>query len=224
MGGDVNIAFSQILTRTDRNIFNKKSKDFNKRLEYMCKKSTKNDHLHYIPQVELLTPQSKYDGVHLRDWGVKQLVCNIKAIVNPLLGLPRYTTYKTARDTHYNVSKTQSRNQQPKGYGDSKSNNNAFMDTDFSHIPVRNAGVKSVNQVRPTPDFTRRQHTPEAFDWSPPSVPQPSSVATTMPTCYGHNAWTNTSTPDIAPQRVVDSNRPIHPRDSRHTWPIPPYF
>ena len=54
----------------------------------MCKKSTKNDHLHYIPQVELLTPQSKYDGVHLRDWGVKQLVCNIKAIVNPLLGFP----------------------------------------------------------------------------------------------------------------------------------------
>ena len=41
MGGDVNIAFSQILTRTDRNIFNKKSKDSNKRLEYMCEKSTK---------------------------------------------------------------------------------------------------------------------------------------------------------------------------------------
>ena len=75
-----------------------------------------------------------------------------------------------------------------------------------------------------TPDFTRRQHTPEAFDWSPPSVPQPSSGATTMPTCYGLNAWTNTSTQDIAPQRVVDSNRPIHPRDSRHTWPIPPTF
>ena len=100
------------------------------------------------------------------------------------------------------------------------------MDTDFRHIPVRNAGVKSVNQVRPTPtpDFTRRQHTPEAFDWSPPSVPQPSSGATTMPTCYGLNAWTNTSTPDIAPQRVVDSKRPIHPHDSRHTWPIPPTF
>ena len=89
MGKDIDIAFSQILTRTDRDVFNRKAKDFNQRL-YSLSRKINHGHIHYIHQSGLHDASSKYDGIHLKSWAVKQLVRNIKVVCNPLLGLPSY--------------------------------------------------------------------------------------------------------------------------------------
>ena len=89
MGKDIDIAFSQILTRTNRDVFNRKAKDFNQRLDSLSRKLN-HGHINYIHQRGLHDASSKYDGIHLKSWAVKQLVRNIKVVCNPLLGLPSY--------------------------------------------------------------------------------------------------------------------------------------
>lgn len=94
---DAEITISQILPRTDREVFNRKSEDFNRRMSRHCDTTNK---LHFITHDDLQGRENRYDGIHLEKHAVGKLVRNIKAVLNPLLGMVPYSEYSVDKSHH----------------------------------------------------------------------------------------------------------------------------